>query len=46
MILQIMRSVRSIGFHYMDTVLHVEAKTEETLQRLKDEDFTRELTVV
>jgi hypothetical protein len=30
----------------MDTVLHVEAKTEETLQRLKDEDMTRELCTV
>jgi hypothetical protein len=27
----------------MDTVLHVETKTEEILRRLKDEDFTREL---
>jgi hypothetical protein len=30
----------------MDTVLHVEARSEEIMQRLKDEDITRELAVM
>ena len=34
------------GGSQMDTVLHVEVKVEEIMQRLKCEDATRELTLM
>ena len=34
------------GGSQMDTVLHVEAKVEEIMQRLKCEDATRELILM